>query len=441
MTAAPPGNLATAGPPASTEEPLAYLERLRSIVGKRGEPRRAKDPISGPIIRIWCDAVGDENPAYQVPDWARQSRFGGIIAPATSLNMWTLPGNRRAHRYGEPLDVVTAMLAERGFTSVAAVNNNHEYFRPLRPGDHLSQIQHIGAVSEEKQTALGRGHFVDLVSEYVTDTGELVGRVLLRMLRWNPSTRPATPTGDRGTQDRGTQDRLQPMTRPRAKSVPAASGTGSVRSFLQPVYAVEPTDERPFVVAEVELADGTTLVADLLNVEPDSVHVGMRVDVLSRQTRSGDLIPVFQPARPTRRVDTMTFAGVEPGTVLAPWPVPLTQLSIAALATATFDFNDVHLDRDAAVRRGARDVYMNILGSTGLVNCFLTDWAGPEAMLKAIQVRLQKQNYPGDTLTLVGTVVEKRLEDGAGLVDVEVRGYNALGDHLVARCTLDLPVA
>ena len=90
MTAAPPGNLATAGPPASTEEPLAYLERLRSIVGKRGEPRRAKDPISGPIIRIWCDAVGDENPAYQVPDWARQSRFGGIIAPATSLNMCSM---------------------------------------------------------------------------------------------------------------------------------------------------------------------------------------------------------------------------------------------------------------------------------------------------------------------------------------------------------------
>ncbi|MGW1061116.1 FAS1-like dehydratase domain-containing protein [Micromonospora rubida] len=439
MAVAPPGNLAAANPAVSpaapAEDSLAYLERLRSVIGKRGEPRRAKDPVSEPIIRIWCDAVGDDNPAYQDPAWAQRSRFGGITAPATTLNMWTLPGNRRAHRYGEPLDIVTEILAERGFTSVAAVNNNHEYVRPLRPGDHLSQIQHIGAVSEEKQTALGQGHFVDLVSEYVTETGELVGRVLLRMLRWNPSTRQGTPADDSSA-----VDRLQPISRPRTQAVPTRSGIGTVRSFLQPVYAVEPTEERPFVVADVELADGTTVVSDLLNVEPQAVHVGMRVDVLTRETRTGELLPVFQPARPARRVDTITFADVEPGMVLAPWPVPLTQLSIAALATATFDFNDVHLDRDAALRRGARDVYMNILGSTGLVNCFLTDWAGPEAVLKAIQVRLQKQNFPGDTLTLVGTVSDKRLQDGAGLVDVAVRGYNSLGDHLVARCTLDLPV-
>ena len=50
-------------------------------------------------------------------------------------------------------------------------------------------------------------------------------------------------------------------------------------------------------------------------------------------------------------------------------------------------------------------MYLNILGSAGLVNCLLTDWAGPEAELTGLRVRLGKQCHPGDTLTLTGEVV------------------------------------
>lgn len=417
----------------------SFLQQLRAIIGQEGQPRWAKDPITEGAIRIWCEAVDDYNPAYQDRAWAETSIFGGIVAPATSLNMWTLPGNRRAHPPGEPLDRINEILFSHGFTSVAAVNNDQQYFRPLRPGDRLQQIQHIGAVSEEKTTALGRGHFLDLISDYRTEDGDLVGRVLLRMLRWNPETGPVASD----TADADQQTRWLPPLRPSASSAGktpalAAGSRGTVIRTLQPLYAVNPRCERPYLIAEVELSDGQRLVTDLVDVEPDSVTAGMSVTSALRRTSTGEHFPVFMPSRPAQRQETLLFTQVAVDDQLAPWPIPLTQLSIAALATATFDFNDVHLDRDAAVQRGARDVYMNILGSTALVNCYLTDWAGPESFLSTINVRLMKQNHPGDTMTLVGRVTDKRTVDGRNVVDLEIRGYNSLGDHLRARCSITL---
>ena len=414
-----------------------FRARLDALIGLADPPRRAKDPITEAAIRIWCDAVGDENPAYQDPQWAARSAWGGIVAPATSLNMWTLPGNRRSHRHAESLDRVNEVLAERGFTSVAAVQTEHTYVRPLRVGDHLEQFPSIGAVSPQKSTRLGLGHFVDLVSEYRTVEGEPVGRVVLRMLRWNPATRTEVPAAP--------GDRLARPVRPAGAAptdLPPAGTTGTLTAHLQPAYAAAPLDERPYLVGTAELADGTRLSADVVDLRPDLVHNGMPVVVAHRRTRDGQVLPVLTAPRPERRTNTRTAAEVNTGQRLAPWPVPVTQLSIAALATATFDFNDVHLDRDAAHQRGARDVYMNILGSSALVNCYLTDWAGPEARVVDFRTRLAAQNHPGDTLTLDGVVTGlQRAPDAAGgtHVTVDVRGTNSLGDHVIATATLALP--
>ncbi|WP_327028865.1 MaoC family dehydratase N-terminal domain-containing protein [Micromonospora sp. NBC_01740] len=414
-----------------------FRARLDALIGLTDPPRRAKDAVTEAAIRIWCDAVGDENPAYQDPQWAARSAWGGIVAPATSLNMWTLPGNRRSHRHVESLDRVNEVLAERGFTSVAAVQTEHTYVRPLRPGDHLEQFPSIGAVSPEKSTRLGRGHFVDLVSDYRTLDGEPVGRVVLRMLRWNPATRaevPATPG-----------DRLARPVRPVGAAptdLPPAGTTGTLTAHLQPGYAAAPLDERPYLVGTAELTDGTRLTADVVDLRPDLVHDGMPVVVAHRRTRDGQLLPVLTAPRPERGTSTRTGAEVRTGQRLAPWPIPVTQLSIAALATATFDFNDVHLDRDAALERGARDVYMNILGSSALVNCYLTDWAGPEARVVDFRTRLAAQNHPGDTFTLDGVVTGVKPAPGATggtHVTVDVRGTNSLGDHVIASATLALP--
>ena len=65
-----------------------------------------------------------------------------------------------------------------------------------------------------------------------------------------------------------------------------------------------------------------------------------------------------------------------------------TPTFIVSTALATRDFQDVHHDRDLAQAKGSKDIFINILSDTGLVERFVTDWAGPSARVKSISLRL-----------------------------------------------------
>ena len=54
----------------------------------------------------------------------------------------------------------------------------------------------------------------------------------------------------------------------------------------------------------------------------------------------------------------------------------MTPTFVVSTAIATRDFQDVHHDRDRAVRRGSKDIFLNILTTTGLVQRYVTDWGG-----------------------------------------------------------------
>jgi hypothetical protein len=82
---------------------------------------------------------------------------------------------------------------------------------------------------------------------------------------------------------------------------------------------------------------------------------------------------------------------------------------------------------------------MNILTTNGFVGRFITDWTGPEAILKKVAIRLGAPNYPYDKMTMTGHVVSKNVADGEGAIEVEVRGSNSLGDHVTGKVTLVLP--
>jgi acyl dehydratase len=131
------------------------------------------------------------------------------------------------------------------------------------------------------------------------------------------------------------------------------------------------------------------------------------------------------------------LADVVVGTELPSLSIPLTRTLIVATAMASHDYQDVHHDPDLAVTRGSKDIFMNILTTNGFVGRFVTDWAGPDATLKKVAVRLGAPNYPGDTMVLTGSVTAK--DDDAGTVTVSVRGANSLGDHVTATVTLTLP--
>ena len=131
---------------------------------------------------------------------------------------------------------------------------------------------------------------------------------------------------------------------------------------------------------------------------------------------------------------------VRVGDELPPLSIDVTPTVIVAGAIATRDFMPVHHDRDYANAQGAPDIFMNILSTNAYCSRFLTDWAGPEAMVTRLAIRLGVPTFPGTTLTFTGRVVDTERDGDAQLVEVELRGANELGDHVTGRATLSLPV-
>ncbi|WP_030348610.1 MaoC/PaaZ C-terminal domain-containing protein [Streptomyces sp. NRRL S-1022] len=125
------------------------------------------------------------------------------------------------------------------------------------------------------------------------------------------------------------------------------------------------------------------------------------------------------------------------GDRLPPLEIPVTRTLIVAGAIASRDYQDVHHDPELARRKGAPDIFMNILTTNGLVGRYVTDHFGPAAVLRKVAVRLGAPNHPGDTMVLTGSVEEV---DGDTAV-VRVVGANGLGTHVTATVTVTLPGA
>jgi acyl dehydratase len=122
-----------------------------------------------------------------------------------------------------------------------------------------------------------------------------------------------------------------------------------------------------------------------------------------------------------------TFPEAVVGTQLPVLEIPVTRTLIVSAAIASRDFEPVHHDQVIAQERGSADIFMNILTSNGLIGRFVTDWAGPGARLRRVDIRLGVPAYPGDTLRFTGQVAS--VDAGDRRITVEVRAANARGNH------------
>ncbi len=140
-----------------------------------------------------------------------------------------------------------------------------------------------------------------------------------------------------------------------------------------------------------------------------------------------------------RLAATLRYEEVEVGAELPELVIDLTPTLIISTAIASRDYQDVHHDRDLAQQRGSKDIFMNILSSNGFVGRYVSDWAGPEALIRKVSIRLGAPNYPNDQMRMTGVVESKQLADGHGLLELSVRGRNGLGDHVSGKVSLALP--
>ena len=132
---------------------------------------------------------------------------------------------------------------------------------------------------------------------------------------------------------------------------------------------------------------------------------------------------------------TLDWNAIRVGDSVTPMTIDVTATVVVAGAIATRDFMPVHHDRDYANSQGSPNIFMNIITDNGYCSRFLTDWAGPDAMVRKVAIRLGAPCYAGDTLTFSGQVAE--IDGGEVLVDVT--GRCRLGDHVTGTVRVVLP--
>ena len=303
----------------------AFLEKLQALVGRpSGAPFKAWDAVNQPMIRHWCDAVGDRNPIYTDPAAAAASVHGEIVAPPTMLQAWTMKGLvPPPSEGGGAQDELMSLLDGAGFTSVVATNCDQEYERYLHLGDELTGEQVIEDVSAEKKTALGVGHFVTTRADFRDQHGRLVGSMRFRILKFKPpekkepkAPRPKPPRNqdnaffwegvDRGElliQHCTSCGRLRHPPRPMCPNCQslewdtvASSGRGEVYSFIVPHHPQVPMFEYPYVVAVIALEEGTRLISNVIDIDPADVEIGMAVEVRFVAVDDELTLPLFSPA-------------------------------------------------------------------------------------------------------------------------------------------------
>ena len=139
------------------------------------------------------------------------------------------------------------------------------------------------------------------------------------------------------------------------------------------------------------------------------------------------------------RTSTLKWADINVGDEVTPMEVPVTTTMIVAGAIASRDFMPVHHDVAYAKQQGSPNLFMNILTSNGYCVRFLTDWAGPEAMVTKLAIRLGVPSFPDDPLRFTGEVTGKSEgADGENFVEVAFQAANSLGNHVSGTAVLSL---
>ena len=303
---------------------MTFLDELREFEGRQvGPPMPADDPVNIPMIRHWVEAMGDTNPIYLDEDAAVASGREGVVAPAVMLQVWPMKGLKaQGPREDSEQSRLLNKLDEAGFTSVVATNTDQQYLRELVPGDHLTTTSFIEGVSEEKATGLGDGHFVTTRTEFRDQSGELVGTMTFRILKFRPKAKaPAKMPRPRPSlnldntfwfeaakehrlviQKCSSCGRLRHPPGPMCAECHSteweavdASGKGTVYSFVINHYPQVPSFDYPLAVAVIELEEGTRLVANVIGIEPHDIEIGMPVEVEFVDHDDELTLPAFRP--------------------------------------------------------------------------------------------------------------------------------------------------
>ena len=140
--------------------------RQRAI-GQESAPQ-IMEVEKGAIIKF-AQAIGDDNPLYNDEVAARESRFGGLIAPPTFLR------SAVTARPELPFDVPFERVLDGG--------SDWEYFVPVRPGDKITSVSRIEDMNE-RNGSIGLMLIFTIVVTYTNQFGQVVATQTSTSIRY-----------------------------------------------------------------------------------------------------------------------------------------------------------------------------------------------------------------------------------------------------------------
>lgn len=148
---------------------------IKQYVGVESELIEGPDEVCKPMIRHWCEVMQETNPLYLDEEYAKNSKYGGIIAPPMQVQVYTMnPLWPESNREPNAMERFVELLKKEGYSSIVATEQSQEYFAPMKLGDRISYIVSVDKVSDEKQTVRGPGYFVTFLYTFMNQRGELV---------------------------------------------------------------------------------------------------------------------------------------------------------------------------------------------------------------------------------------------------------------------------
>lgn len=229
---------------------VGTLEAGRAWIGRPGEPRIGEIDVNAAMIRQFVSAIRDPNPDY----WGEPPSV-----PPAMLTTWVTPQNWRPDRTTGPAAALLVAVPMPG-DSMINISSEFEFFEPLRLGDRVSVVEEVEAISDEKETRVGPGHFLTMVARYRRQTGELVALQRNVILRFWARREKAGEGAERARGSDGAS---------RAGASVGVGGTGG-SSPTREATSAQATSVAPGAMRRwSELAEGDVLpeMVDVLDVE------------------------------------------------------------------------------------------------------------------------------------------------------------------------------
>jgi len=151
-----------------TEETLITPE-IKAMLGKE-EYFPGKEVVDRSSIRRYAQAISDLNPLYLDDEFARQSKYGGIVAPPTYIFDVSHDIFAEIGEDGRDLTRVTVpgMNAVRG-------GNEYEFYEPVKPGDVVNRRRKVIDIYEKEGKKAGRILFITYETTYMNQKGAVLG--------------------------------------------------------------------------------------------------------------------------------------------------------------------------------------------------------------------------------------------------------------------------